>query len=130
MPSDQHERNVPHDRPDFEAWFVVEVDIAEDRDSPLFASVCGPFASEEKAERERDRKREAWERALEEWDDGNPYDFKGWGVVRKYISDFQLDKLERQDEESYRIKMDAVNAVGASLLADEGIGPLAGDSDE
>lgn len=118
------------DRPDFEAWFTVEVDIADDRDNPLFVSMRGPFPTEEKAERERDRKEEAWEDALEEWDGENPYDFKGWYIVKKYISDFQLNQLERQDEESYRIKMDAVGAVGGSLLADEGIGPLAGEPDD
>lgn len=115
------------DRPDFEAFFVVEVDVAHDRDNPLFASICGPFSTREKAERERDDQQEAWERALEEWDDGSPYELKGWDIVRKYISDYQLDQLERQDEESYRIKKEAAGAVGASLLADEGIGPMAGD---
>lgn len=117
-------------RPDFEAFFVVEVDIADDRENPLFTSIRGPYPTRERAERERDQQKEAWQDALEEWEDGNPYDFKGWNIVRKYISDFQLNQLERQDEESYRIKMDAMNAIGASLLADDGIGPLAGDGDE
>lgn len=130
MTGEEYEECVTHDKPDFEAWFVVEVDVSKDRDSPLFASIRGPFATKEKAEHERDEQRKAWERALEEWDDGNPYDFKGWDIVKKYISDHQLGQLDRQDEESYRIKMDAVNAVGASLLADEGIGPMAGEDDE
>lgn len=125
--SDEHVGGIG--QPDFVAWYVVEVDVARDRENPLFASIRGPFSTEEKAERERDAQQDAWERALEEWDGENPYDFKGWDIVRKYHSDYQLDQLERQDEESYRIKMDAVGAVGASLLADEGIGPLAGEDD-
>ena len=118
------------DTPPFEAWFVVEVDIERDRDEPLYASISGPFGSREKAEHERDEQQDAWERALAEWDDGNPYDFKGWDIVPKKISDHQIDRLERQDRESYEITMDAVNAVGASLLADEGIGPLADGTEE
>lgn len=114
-----------NDTPPLEGWFVIEVDLEHDRDEPLFASVRGPFPSREKAEHERDQQQAAWERALEEWDGENPYDFKGWDIQKKYISDHQIDRLDREDEESYRITMDAVNAVGASLLADEGIGPLA-----
>lgn len=130
MTSDSESGSLLDDTPPYEAWFVVEADVERDRDSPLFASIRGPFASREKAEHERDEQQKAWERALEEWDDGNPYEFKGWDIVSMHISDHQIDRLERQDEESYRITMDAVNAVGASLLADEGIGPLAGDDDE
>ena len=115
------------DNPPFKAWFVIEVDIESERDEPLYASVTGPFASREKAEHERDEQRNAWERALDEWDNEDPYDFKGWDVVEKHISDHQIDRLERQDQESYEIMMDAANAVGASLLADEGIGPMAED---
>jgi hypothetical protein len=117
-------------KPPFEGWFVVEVDVARDRDNPLFASIRGPFPTREKAEHERDEQEAAWERALEEWDDGNPYDFKGWDIVKKNITDHQLRKLERQDEESYQIMRDAANAVGASLLAKEGIGPMAEDPDD
>ena len=40
-----------------------------------------------------------------------------------------LVRLERQDEESYELTRKAAGAVGASLLADEGIGPYAGDAD-
>lgn len=119
-----------NDTPPFEAWFVVEVDVDEDRDHALFSRIRGPFPSEAKAEKERDAQQEAWQNALEEWDDGNPYDFKGWDIVKKHIRGFQIDKLERQDEESHRIAMEAAGAVGASLLAEEGIGPLAGDENE
>lgn len=116
-----------HDKPPFEAFFVVEVDIEHDRDSAMFSSIRGPFATRDEAEREKGNMEEAWENALEEWEDGNPYDFKGWDIVKKNISDYYLSRLERQDEESYQILREASNAVGASLLAEEGIGPLAGD---
>lgn len=117
------------DRPDFEAWFVVEVDIERGRDSPLYTSIRGPFESKEKAEHERDEQQRAWERALDEWGGENPYDFKDWDIVEKRISDHQIDRLEREDWESYEIRKKAAGAVGASLLAEEGIGPLAGDDD-
>jgi hypothetical protein len=109
------------DTPPYEAWFVVEVDIEHDRESPLYTSIRGPYCSKEKAEHERDEQQKAWQRALDEWDNKNPYDFKGWAIVEKHITDHQIDCLERQDEESYRITMDAVNAVGASLLADDSV---------
>lgn len=115
--------------PPYEAWFVVEVDIDRDRDSPLYTSIRGPFESKEMAEHERDEQRAAWDRVVEESDGENPYDFKGWDIVKKHISDHQIGRLDRQDEESHRITMEAVDAVGASLLADEGIGPLAGGED-
>lgn len=107
------------------AYFVVEVDISHDRDEPLFAALWGPFHSRERAERERESWEESWEQALEEWDGECPYDFKGWDIVEKHLGDRTLDSLERQSEESHRITMEAVNAVGASLLAEEGIGPFA-----
>lgn len=130
MPSrESPTEGLPHDRPPFEAYFVIEVDVEFERDEPLFASIRGPFATRDKAEHERDEQQAAWERALEGWDDENPYDFKGWQIVEKHIWDGQIDDLERQDEESHQIAMDAANAVGASLLADEGIGPMAGDGD-
>lgn len=105
-----------HGTPPFEAFFVVEVDIERERDHTLFTSLRGPFPTREKAEHERDEMQAAWERALEEWDDGNPYDFKGWRVVETHLFDGQIDRLERQDEESHRIAMDAVSAVGTALL--------------
>ena len=126
MPAES-EKGLSRDQPALEAWFVVEVDVDHDRDNPMFSSIRGPFATREEAEREKNNMEEAWENALEEWDDGNPYEFKGWDIVEKHISDFQLDRLEREDEESYQTRMEAVSAMGASLLADEGIGPLAGD---
>lgn len=116
--------------PPLVAWFVVEVDIDEDRENALYTAITGPFPTEDKAVHEKEEQKIAWERALAEWDDGNPYNFKGWQVVRKLIRDFQVDKLERQDEESHRIMQEAAGAVGASLLADEGIGPLAGDGND
>lgn len=128
MSSDQPEEQGT--QPPFEAWYVVEVDVEFDRDKPLFVRVRGPFGSEEKAKRERDNQQEAWDNALEEWDGENPYDFKGWQIVEKKVWDHQLQNLERQDEESHRIAMEAAGAVGASLLAEDGIGPLAGDDSE
>ena len=118
-----------NDTPPYEAWFVVEADVNRDRDNPLFAGLRGPFATEERAEQEREAQQEAWENALAEWDDGNPYDFKGWDVVHKHISDFQIERLGRQDEESYQAMQAAADAVSAGLLADEGIGPMAGEDD-
>ena len=114
-----------NDTPPYEAWFVVEVSIIHDRDDPLFASLRGPFATEGRAEQERDAQQEAWQNALAEWDGDNPYDFKNWDVVHKHISDFQIERLNRQDEESYQAMQAAVDAVGAGLLADKGIGPMA-----
>ena len=127
--TDNPTANPHEDAPPFEAFYVVEVDVDHDRDNPLYASINGPFATREKAEHERDEQRKAWERALNERDGGNPYEFKGWDIVEKHISDHQIHQLDRQDQESYEITMDAVNAVGASLLAEEGIGPLAEDDE-
>jgi hypothetical protein len=101
-----------------------------DRETPLYASLSGPFRAEEQAEHERDEQQAAWDRALEEWDGENPYEFKGWDITKQYLSEFQISQLDRQDEEPHRITRDAVNAVGASLLADEGIGPLAGEHND
>lgn len=119
-----------YDRPPLVAWFVIETDVDADRPNPIHSFLSGPFASKEKAEKEVERKREAWEKALEEWDGGNPYDHKRWTVTEQHIRDFELEKLERQDQESYEITKRAAGAVGASLLAEDGLGPLAGDSDE
>lgn len=102
--------------PPYVAWFVVEVDRDQDRDHSLFTSITGPFPSKERAEHERDEQQAAWERALDEWDGDNPYEFKEWDIVEKHILDSQIGRLERQGEESHRITMDAVNAVGESLL--------------
>jgi len=113
------------EQPPHEAWFVIEVDIERDRDHTLFTHVRGPYPTEERAKKERDEQQAAWQRALDEWDGDNPYDYKGWSVERLLLRDFQLDKLEREDRESFETRRDAANALGASLLADEGIGPLA-----
>lgn len=122
---DPWERN---DRPPLVAWFVVETDVEGDRDGPIHTFISGPFPSEERAEQEADAKREAWEDALEEWDGENPYDHKRFDVQRHLLRDFQLAKLEREDRESFEIRRRAAGAVGASLLAEDGIGPLADDS--
>lgn len=114
--------------PPLEAWYVVEVDVARDRDNPLYASIRGPFPTKEAAENERDEQQAAWDSALEESDGEDPYDFKGWDIVPKTITDHQLDQLGREDEESHRIKQEAADAVSAALLADEGIGPMADES--
>lgn len=109
--------------PPLEAWFVVEVDVDRDRDNPLYASIRGPFPTEEKAEHERNEQQAAWDRALEEWDGGNPYDFKGWDIVHNYISDHQVDQLGREDEDSCQLRRDAADATIAGILAEEDIGP-------
>lgn len=106
-------------KPPFVGWFVIEVDVEENRENPVYASITGPFASKEKAEHEADEQRAAWQRALDEWDGENPYDHKRWMVSEQHITDHQLDKLERMDEDRHRVMMDAVNAAGASLVADE-----------
>lgn len=130
MTRDESTLATPHeDVPPFEAFYVVEVDVDRERDNSLYASIRGPFPSREKAEHERDEQQKAWNRALDERDGGNPYDFKGWDIVEKHLSDHQVHQLDRQDQESYEITMDAVNAVGASLLAEEGIGPLTEDDE-
>ena len=116
------------EQPPFKAWFVIEVDVEFDREKPLFTHIRGPYPTEERAERERDEQVDAWERALDEWDGENPYDFKGWQIERVLLRDFQLGKLSREERESFEIRRKAAGALGASLLADEGFGPLAGDS--
>ena len=105
--------------PPREAWFVIEVDIDHDRDDPLYAAISGPFPSREKAEHERDEQQAAWEEVIAERGDDNPYDFKGWDIVEKHITDQQINRLNRQDEESHQIMQDAANAVAMGLLADE-----------
>lgn len=105
------------ERPPLVGWMVYEVDVDRDRDNPLYVASRGPFPTEEEAERERNSQREAWESAVEEWDEGNPYDFKGWQVERVLLRDFQLDKLEREDQESFEIRRQAAGAVAESLLA-------------
>ena len=107
------------DHPPFEAWLVYEVDIDRDRDTPLYVRSRGPFPTEAKAERERDSQREAWQQAIAEWDEGNPYDLKGWQIERVLLRDCQLDKLEREDAESFAPRREAAGALGASLLAEE-----------
>lgn len=115
------------DTPPLVGWFVVEADVADDRDNEFFATVRGPFESRERAEQERDQQQDAWERALEEWDGENPYVFKDWNIVEKHISDFQLDQLERMDEDRHETMTAAADAVAASMLVKDGIGPLAED---
>lgn len=126
MSDSPQKTTYPDDQPPFEAWFVIEVDLEYDREEPLYASISGPYPTEEKAEHERDEQQKAWKRALDEWDGDDPYDFKGWHVTPAHISDWQIGRLDRQDEESYEIMKEAADAVSASLLADEGIGPMAG----
>lgn len=117
----------PRDRPPLVGWLVIETDVEADRDEPIFTSIRGPFESEERAEREAGQMREAWENALEKWDGENPYDHKRFQVQRHLLRDFYLEKLEREDRDRYETRQAAAGAVGASMLADEGIGPLAGD---
>jgi len=103
-------------KPPLEAWFVVEADLDRDRDYDLFTHIRGPFPSKERAEKERDEMKRAWEDALDEWEDGNPYEYKGWMVEKVHIHDRQVNQLDRQDEERHRITMEAVSAVGTALL--------------
>ena len=83
--------------PPREAWFVIEVDI----------------------DHERDEQQAAWEKVIAERGDDNPYDFKGWDIVEKHITDQQINRLNRQDKESHQIMQDAANAVAMGLLADQ-----------
>ncbi len=110
----------------FEAWFVVEVDIDTDREEPMHVRLRGPFESETRSGREKEQKEEAWEQAVDEWDGDIPYDFKDWSVKRVLLRDYELEKLDREDEERFEIRRKAAGAVGASMLASDGIGPLAG----
>jgi len=119
-----------NDTPPYEAWFVIEATVVYDRDNPLSVHLRGPFATEKRAEQERDGQQEAWQHALAEWDGDNPYDFIGWDVVHKHITDSQIKRLDRQDEESYRKMQAAADAVSAGLLTDEGVGPMAGDNND
>jgi hypothetical protein len=106
-------------KPDHVGWFVIEADVDPDRDRPVHSFLTGPFATKKKAEREAEQKREAWEAALEEWDDGNPYEYKDFSVVEHSMSDRQLARLDRMDEDRFQTRMDAADAVGASLVAEE-----------
>lgn len=106
------------DQPPFEAWMVYEVDIDRERETPLYVSSRGPFATRERAEQEREAQREAWRKAIAEWDDGNPYDFKGWQIERVLLRDFQLEKLEREDAERFETRRAAADAVAASMVSE------------
>lgn len=110
-----------NDCPDHVGWFVIEVDVEADRNEPVHSFLSGPYPTKEKAEREIEGRREAWERALDEWGE-NPYDHKRFDTYRLTMNDWHLDRLEREDRESHEIKKRAAGAVAESLLA--------GDSDE
>lgn len=112
-------------KPPLIGWYVVEVDVEFERDEPLFARFRGPFPTRDKAEREQEQQQEVWERALDEWDGENPYDFKGWNIVEKHISDFQIEQLDRMDEDRHETMTAAADAVAGAMLAKEGIGPFA-----
>ena len=109
--------------PPREAWFVVEVDVAHDRDNPLHASIGGPFPSKDKAEQDRDERQDAWDRAVEDHDGDSPYDFKGWDIVKKHLHDGRVDALGRQDEEPHQIAQDAADAAMEGVLNDDIQGP-------
>jgi len=98
---------------------VYEVDIDRDRETPLYVASRGPFPSREKAEHERDEQRAAWERALDEWRDRNPYDFKGWQIERVLLRDYQLEKLERESGEVFETRRKAAGALAEGLLAED-----------
>jgi hypothetical protein len=106
------------DQPPFEAWMVYEVDIDRERETPLYVSSRGPFPTKAKAEQERDEQQEAWEKALAEWDDGSPYDFKGWQIERVLLRDFQLEKLQREDRERFELRREAAGAVAEGLISE------------
>lgn len=107
------------EKPPFEAWMVYEVDLDYGRETPLYVHSRGPFPTKERAEQERDQQQEAWQQALAEWDDGSPYDFKGWQTERVLLRDFQLEKLEREDAETFETRRAAAGAVAAGLLAED-----------
>ena len=106
------------EQPPFEAWMVYEVDIDYDREHTLYVHSRGPFPTREKAERERDQQQEAWQQAVAGWDEGNPYDFKGWQIERVLLRDFQLEKLEREDAERFETRRAAADAVAGSMLGE------------
>lgn len=47
------------EEPQFEMWFVVEVDTKFNCEEPIHARLLGLFESENHAEREKERKKEA-----------------------------------------------------------------------
>jgi len=97
-------------------YVVVEVDYAEDRDEPIHSFVSPPFSTREKAEEEAEKRREAYADALEK-KDVDPYDEKKFSVTE--IKIHGLRQLQPMDDDRYETMRDAVNAVGASLVADE-----------
>lgn len=97
-------------------WFVIDIDVDADRDTPIHSFISGPFPSQKRAEKEAERKRDAFDDAMEEWDGDNPYDHKAFQVQEVKLRDFQLDKLEREDRESYQIRKEAADAVAAGML--------------
>lgn len=107
------------EHPPREGWMVYEVDIDRERDTPLYIHSRGPFPTKAKAERERDAQQDAWAEAIAEWDDGNPYDFKGWQIERVLLRDFQLEKLDREDEALFESRKAAAGAVMSSMLGGE-----------
>ena len=117
MSNDTNAEAGRDDTPPLEAWFVVEVDIDHERENPLYTSVTGPFPTRKKAHRERDLAEEAWEEAREEWDGTDAYDYKGWDVVEKKISDWRIESLGREDEESFRVRKDAADALVEGMMA-------------
>lgn len=104
-------------------YVVVEADYDDDRDEPIHSFVSSPFETREKAERERDKRIQAYREFCEE--EGELYEEKDISVAELKIHN--VDRLEPMDKDRHETMMGAVNAVGASLLADEGIGPVAGD---
>lgn len=117
-----------NDKPPIELWVVVKrADL--DPDEPFTHVYSYAFASKEKAEKERDAELRAAENYREqegEW----PYVNHEVTVHKVKLPDRILAEATRQDEESHRIAQEAAGALGASLLAKEGIGPLAEDSDK
>jgi len=113
--------SIAQEQPPFEAYFVLEADYEPDRDTPLHTFLSGPYPSKEDAEDEITRNREAWASALEEWEDGSPYEFKTWQVERVLLRDFMMERLQREDRESFEARREAANALGASMLVEEGI---------
>lgn len=124
----QSKVNIMNDKPPIELWVVAKRQDIEP-DDPYTHVHSYAFATKEAAEREKEAELRAAEHYREEEGEW-PYANHEVTVHKIKLTDRRLSEASRQDEESYRIAKEAAGAVGASLLADEGIGPLADDSDK
>jgi hypothetical protein len=104
-------------------YVVVDMDRIEPDDDPLVHVHSYPFATREEAEQEKQRILDADDH-YEQEEGERPYAEHHVSVHEIKLPDRRLKQADRQDAESHRLLQEAAGAVGASLLADEGIGPL------